>query len=145
MKIGIGDREMEMKTMSNEIYGHLTRLKTGDWCLAIPKRYDRALAFCRVNEFNNPGSGPFYGVYFTLYEYMEWYADQNSGVFGYPLKHEEFSVPFTIVDLWCRLLLKREGDRSLSRQERLLIDAWDEISGIVGSQKNFNLICRAEA
>lgn len=134
---------MRKANVSPVIVCHLKRLDDKNWLLIMPNPYDRAMAFCRVNEFYCSTSEQFYGKYFTFFEFMNWYCSLSKGVFDYAKHKNEFAIPFVIVDMWCNLLLKNEKESLLSPQEKIMVDVWDEISSHVGKEKHFNLICRA--
>lgn len=135
---------MRKANTSTTITHHLKRLDDKNWVLIMPNPYDRAMTFCRVDEFYCSPSEQFYGKYFSFFDFMDWYCSISKGVFDYAEKKNEFTIPFFIIDMWCRLLLKNEKESQLSGHEKILVNVWDELSSLLGREKHFNLICRGQ-
>jgi hypothetical protein len=123
----------------SDIQRHLQKLDNGDWALVMQNDYDRAMTFCRLNEFYS-GSKEFKGRYFTIFEFMRSHSLENENVFTYTGTSKEFSVPFPIVKLWNETIINHDDIQNLSPHERILFDVWDEIEVYVGKNKNFNLL-----
>ena len=76
-----------------KLYPHIYRLH-------FEKAYDLAMHFIRVQEYCE--SPKYYRKFFTLVEYMEWYArEHGEGAFTYPKDWSGFNVPsWGLIDLY---------------------------------------------
>lgn len=62
-------------------------------------QYDLCMSFVRIQEFYE--SPEFKGKYFTLEEYMDWWAkNYGNGSFDYPRRWNGFNVPGTVLKEW---------------------------------------------
>lgn len=69
------------------------------YAVVIKDKYDRAMTFCRVQEYYESANHRFRGNPFSMWEYMAWYASKHGGSFTYPADWSGFNLPFrTIVE-----------------------------------------------
>jgi len=79
---------MNVKYSIKEVYPQI-------FAVIVPDKYDRAMTFCRVQEFYESPSKKFHGRKFCMWEYMKWYA-KKSGAFTYPRDWSGFNVPLKV-------------------------------------------------
>ena len=90
--------------------------------VAYDNQYDLCMSFVRVQEFYE--SQRFKGKYFTLEEYMRYWAkDFGNGSFNYPSLWNGFNVPGKVIGKWNNLFSKHEELRDL---EYDLLDLLEE-------------------
>lgn len=83
-----------------------TKSKTVQHCYHLEFRthYEMCLAFVRIQEFYESPCTAFRSKYFSLEEYMTWYAKKyGSGVFTYPDDWDGFNVPSHILGKFLRM------------------------------------------
>jgi hypothetical protein len=59
--------------------------------------YHLPMLFCRVQEFYESPNDDFRGKYFSIWDYMEWYANNGIGSFTYPSDWGGFNIPYPIL------------------------------------------------
>jgi hypothetical protein len=64
------------------------------FAVIVPNQYDRAMLFCRAQEFYESDSDLFKEQDFSIWEYMKWYSAKNKGVFTYTKDWSGFNIPF---------------------------------------------------
>jgi hypothetical protein len=74
----------------------LKEVKDNIFAVIVPNDYDRAMLFCRVQEFYESDSEQFKGENFSIWDYMKWYSAKNKGVFTYTKDWSGFNIPFDI-------------------------------------------------
>lgn len=63
----------------------------------IPNRYQRAMLFCRVQEFYESASSQFRKNKFSIWDYFSWYAKTyRRGCFSYPSDFTGFNLPLNV-------------------------------------------------
>lgn len=63
----------------------------------VPNRYQRAMLFCRVQEFYESPSSKFRKNSFSIWDYFSWYArTYKRGCFSYPSDFTGFNLPVNI-------------------------------------------------
>lgn len=98
-------------------------------------QYDLCMSFIRIQEFYE--SPEFKGKFFTLEEYMDWWAKSyGKGSFDYPKRWNGFNVPGTVFKEWVNTFANfaRSG---LRKKEMILVemlvkrlDDWDDLDKI---------------
>lgn len=84
-------------------------------------QYDMAMSFVRIQEFYE--SPKFKGKYFTLEEFMDYWAKKHGhDTFDYPVKWGGFNVPGDILSEWYRKFLSVEYVVSLRSREKKIMD-----------------------
>ena len=74
----------------------LKEVKPGIFAVIVPNDYDRAMLFCRVQEFYESDSKLFNGQDFSIWDYIKWYSEKNKGLFTYTKDWNGFNVPFSV-------------------------------------------------
>lgn len=68
-------------------------------CVIVDDDYDRAMLFCRYQEFYESPSKKFRGKYFTWMEYMRYYKNNREvKTFTYPYDWSGYNIPSHIVE-----------------------------------------------
>ena len=99
----------------------LKEVRPNVFAVIVPNDYDRAMLFCRVQEFYESDSNLFKDQDFSIWEYMRWYSAKNKGVFTYPKDWTGFNIPFKVA-LNCMV-----GNKELSPYDKVMEDIIDEI------------------
>lgn len=60
--------------------------------VVIEDPYDRAMTFCRAQEYYESPNKDFRGKYFSMWDYMKWYSKEK-GSFTYPRDWSGFNIP----------------------------------------------------
>ena len=72
----------------------LKEVRPNVFAVIVPNDYDRAMLFCRAQEFYESDSDLFKEQDFSIWEYMRWYSAKNKGVFTYTKDWSGFNIPF---------------------------------------------------
>lgn len=79
------------------------------YLLTYPTQYELAMSFIRMQEFYE--SPKFRGKYFTLEEFMDYWASNNGkGAFNYPSVWSGFNLPGSVIREWMDVFKKVEGE-----------------------------------
>jgi hypothetical protein len=70
----------------------LKEVRPNIFAVIVPNDYDRAMLFCRVQEFYESDSNLFKEQDFDMWEYMRWYSAKNNGVFTYTKDWDGFNI-----------------------------------------------------
>ncbi len=85
----------------------IKEVKPNIFAVIIPDKYDRAMTFCRVQEFYESPSSEFRGKNFSIWEYMKWYGIEYERGFTYPNDWSGFNVPLkTAINCFSKLKKK---------------------------------------
>lgn len=60
--------------------------------VVIEDPYDRAMTFCRAQEYYESPNKDFRGKHFSMWDYMKWYSKEK-GSFTYPRDWSGFNIP----------------------------------------------------
>jgi len=63
--------------------------------VVVPDDYDRAMLFCRVQEFYESPCKRFRGNGFSIWDYARWYS-RKAGCFSYPKDFVGFNLPLVV-------------------------------------------------
>ena len=96
----------------------LKEVRPNIFAVIVPNDYDRAMLFCRVQEFYESDSDLFKEQDFSIWEYMRWYSEKNKGVFTYTKDWEGFNLPFKVA-LNCTLGAQCESPYDIAMQDIL--------------------------
>ena len=66
------------------------------FAVVVKNDYQRGMLFCKVQEFYECSNKKFINKRFSIWEFQQWYAKKNKGVFSYPSDYEGFNVPLEI-------------------------------------------------
>jgi len=79
----------------------LTTLYDNVFLLTFDNHYDLAMSFLRCQEYYESPNPDFKGKFFTLLDYMEWYAKERDNTFSYPADWGGFNLPHWVLkDMW---------------------------------------------
>lgn len=75
----------------------IKEVKDNIFAVIIKDKYDRAMTFCRVQEYYESPSPKFRGKQFSIWDYMKWYAEKYKNGFSYANDWSGFNIPIKIV------------------------------------------------
>lgn len=86
----------------------ITEVKPNVFAVIIKNDYDRAMIFCRVQEFYESPNPDFCGKHFSMWDYMKWYSEQYGRGFSYGSDWSGFNIPFDVLETCYRNIEKFE-------------------------------------
>lgn len=87
-----------MKINHPLVKGIVKEIKPNIYCVLVDDNYDRAMLFCRYQEFYESPNKKFRNKYFTWMEYMRHYKDHwKKDTFTYPIDWTGYNIPCNIV------------------------------------------------
>ncbi len=88
-----------MKIKHKLVKGEVKQIFPKIFCVTVDDDYDRAMLFCRYQEFYESPHKKFRGKYFTWSEYMRFYKDSwKKDTFTYPIDWSGYNIPSTVVE-----------------------------------------------
>jgi len=96
----------------------LKEVRPNIFAVIVPNQYDRAMLFCRAQEFYESDSDLFKEQDFSIWDYMKWYSAKNKGVFTYTKDWDGFNIPFKVA-LNCILGAQCESPYDIAMQDIL--------------------------
>jgi len=78
------------------------------FAVIIKDKYDRAMLFCRAQEYYESPNTKFRGKEFSIWDYMKWYHEQNKNGFSYGADWSGFNIPIAVLKECYRKLNKTE-------------------------------------
>ncbi len=90
-----------------EIKYKITEVKPNVFAVVVREKYDRAMLFCRVQEYYESPNTKFRGKNFSMWDYMKWYASNHNG-FSYADDWSGFNIPFDVLEKCYRNMQKFE-------------------------------------
>jgi hypothetical protein len=78
------------------------------FAVIVKDKYDRAMLFCRAQEYYESPSRKFRGKQFSVWDYMKWYHIQNGRGFSYGADWSGFNIPIEVLKECYRKLNKIE-------------------------------------
>lgn len=87
-----------VQTNSMEVKYKITEVKPNIFAVIISNKFDRAMTFCRVQEFYESPNPQFRGKHFKMWDYMKWYSEEYGRGFSYPDDWSGFNIPFEVMD-----------------------------------------------
>ena len=94
----------------------LKQVKPNIIAVIVPNHYDRAMLFCRAQEFYESNSDEFRCNDFDIWDYMRWYSSNNNGVFTYTSDWDGFNIPFKTL-LNCYMNVKSDSPYDKTMEE----------------------------
>jgi len=85
----------------------LKEIKDNVFAVIVPNDYDRAMLFCRVQEFYESDNDEFLNSDFDMWEYVRWYSKNNKNSFTYAKDWSGFNVPFKVA-VNCMIAIKNK-------------------------------------
>ena len=88
-----------MKIKHSLVKGEVKEIFPKIFCVTVDDNYDRAMLFCRYQEFYESPTKKFRGKYFSWAEYMRHYKDfWKKDTFTYPIDWSGYNIPSHIVE-----------------------------------------------
>lgn len=88
-----------MKIKHPLVQGKVREVKPFIYCVEVDDNYDRAMLFCRYQEFYESPYKKFRGKYFSWMEYMRFYKTAwKKRVFSYPDDWAGYNIPSNVLD-----------------------------------------------
>jgi hypothetical protein len=88
-----------MKIKHPLVKGKVVEIKPRIYCVKVDDNYDRAMLFCRYQEFYESPYKQFRGKPFTWMEYMRFYKNAwKKNVFTYPHDWAGYNIPSNILE-----------------------------------------------
>lgn len=75
----------------------IKEVKPNIFAIIVKDKYDRAMLFCRAQEYYESPSAQFRGKEFSIWEYMKWYHKQYGHGFSYGQDWSGFNIPLKIL------------------------------------------------
>ena len=75
----------------------IKEVKPNVFAVIVKDKYDRAMTFCRVQEYYESPNTKFRGKDFSMWDYMKWYASNHTG-FSYAGDWSGFNIPFDVLE-----------------------------------------------
>jgi hypothetical protein len=79
------------------------------YAVIIKNKYDRAMLFCRAQEYYESPSPKFRGKRFSIWDYMKWYHEKYGRGFSYGDDWSGFNIPVKIIRECYNILNKTES------------------------------------
>lgn len=67
------------------------------FAIIVKNKYDRAMLFCRAQEYYESPSPKFRGKNFSIWEYMKWYDEEYGRGFSYGADWSGFNFPLRVL------------------------------------------------
>ena len=113
----------------------IKEVKPNVFAVIVKDKYDRAMLFCRAQEYYESPSSKFRGKNFSIWDYMKWYHDQNHWGFSYGADWSGFNIPLKTV---------RECYNKLTKPETPYDKVMDEILNKLKSESKDSYIIGAK-
>jgi len=76
-----------------KIKHYIKEVKPNIFAVVVKDKYDRAMLFCRAQEYYESPSPKFRGKEFSIWDYMKWYHEQKGWGFSYGSDWSGFNIP----------------------------------------------------
>lgn len=73
----------------------IKEVKPNIFVVIVKNNYDRAMLFCRAQEYYESPNPNFKNKPFSIWDYVEWYSLRNKG-FSYPFDWSGFNFPYEV-------------------------------------------------
>lgn len=113
----------------------IKEVKPNVFAIIVKDRYDRAMLFCRAQEYYESPSPKFRGKNFSIWDYMKWYHEQYKFGFSYGRDWSGFNIPLKTV---------RECYNKLTKPESPYDKVMDEILNKLKSESKDSYIIGAK-
>lgn len=121
--------------MYMQIKYKIKEVKPNVFAVIVKDKYDRAMLFCRAQEYYESPSPRFRGKNFSIWDYMKWYHDQNGNGFSYGNDWSGFNIPLKTI---------RECYNKLTKPETPYDKIMDQILAKLRSVSNDGYIIAAK-
>lgn len=106
------------------------------FAVIVKDKYDRAMLFCRVQEYHESPNPKFRNKTFSIWDYMKWYSDQYKKGFSYGVDWSGFNIPLKVVTQCYNSLGKFE-----SPYDRVMYDIIFKINKQCSSDSGYIIGC----
>lgn len=113
----------------------IKEVKPNVFAVIVKDKYDRAMLFCRAQEYYESPSAKFRGKNFSIWDYMKWYHEQNDWGFSYGADWSGFNIPLKTV---------RECYNKLTKPETPYDKVMDEILFKLKNESNDSYLIGAK-
>ena len=110
----------------------IKEVKPNVFAVIVKDKYDRAMLFCRAQEYYESPSAKFRGKNFSIWDYMKWYHEQNEWGFSYGADWSGFNIPLKTI---------RECYNKLNKIETPYDKVMDEIVNKISSNTGYVIGC----
>jgi hypothetical protein len=114
-----------------QIKYQIKEVKPNIFAVIVKDTYDRAMLFCRAQEYYESPSPKFRGKQFSIWDYMKWYDTKNGYGFSYGADWSGFNIP-----IW----VAKECYNSLNKLETPYDKVMDQIVQKLNSHYNGYMI-----
>ena len=80
-----------------EIKYKIKEVKPNVFAVIVKDPYDRAMLFCRAQEYYESPNKKFRGKPFSIWDYMKWYSLKQRHGFTYGVDWSGFNIPFDVM------------------------------------------------
>lgn len=75
----------------------IKEVKPNVFAVIVKDSYDRAMLFCRAQEYYESPNKKFRGKDFSIWDYMKWYSEEYGRGFSYGSDWSGFNIPFDVM------------------------------------------------
>lgn len=75
----------------------IKEVKPNVFAVIVKDNYDRAMLFCRAQEYYESPNKKFRGKDFSIWDYMKWYSEEYGRGFSYGSDWSGFNIPFDVM------------------------------------------------
>ena len=97
----------------------LKEVRDNIFAVIVPNDYDRAMLFCKMQEYYESDNKLFKGESFSIWDYMKWYAEKNKGVFTYTKDWDGFNIPF---DVAMHFMVPNEVESPYDKEMQIILE-----------------------
>ncbi len=117
-------------------------VKKGIYAVLVHDKYDRAMLFCRYQEFYESPFENIKGQPFDLMSYMRTYKNhKNSNVFTYPKDWMGYNIPsHSLKECLSNVFVKHTKECGINVYDYCMKDIVDSITQHLGSEKPFYIL-----
>jgi len=125
----------------------IKEVKPNVFAVIVKDKYDRAMLFCRAQEYYESPTLKFRGKDFSIWDYMKWYHEQNGHGFSYGADWSGFNIPFKAIQECYQKLNKTESpydkvmDEIIRRIKSMLIN---ETTYVIGCENTTDSVFKHE-
>jgi hypothetical protein len=105
----------------------IEKVKDFIYCVQMPDRYDRAMTFCRAQEFYESPNDNFRGKPFSIWEYIKWYSLENKKGFSYGMDWSGFNIPLKEICRCYELLELTYGKKDHTIYDHTLLEILEKV------------------
>lgn len=98
----------------------IKQIKPNIYAVIIKDKYDRAMTFCRAQEYYESPSPKFRKKNFSIWDYMKWYSNQYEKGFSYGRDWSGFNIPLKVIHECYNKLGKHETPYDMTMDRILL-------------------------